>query len=185
MNRVFLVEMVIVLLIGCINPLVGPDGVEVETNIRSTLGFYIQAHREFVNAGGVVTQLHADLADKWWDELMNDLQTVGFGGADPNNTFGYVKIVLRQPQGPHEYIYCSRLSGLQGACYSPGYKIMEVPGNYPTTAIIERPASQPLKHEMLHHFCYRKLGYDCLTDNAHFYPSLNDPKKDIWDFTWE
>ena len=163
MKKLFFLPIISLLLANCnISPMVGPDGVEIVRNTRSSLGFYIYAADDYVEGGGTITQAHKDLPDKWWPGLMNDLKDAGYGAANPNDIFGYVKIELRQPRGEHEYIYCDNFSGAQGACYHNSTRTMEVPGNYPTSTLTERPRSQPLKHEMLHYFCYQKLGHNCL-----------------------
>ena len=182
-------------LTGCGSNYLGPDGVEVskeERTARSDLGFWISSHRDYVQGGGTITQAHKDLADQWWIGLMNDLNGAGYvkSAGNPNDIFGYVTIKLRQPRGEHEYIYCDNLSGAQGACYHNSTKVMEVPGNYPTSTLTERPRSQPLKHEMLHYFCYKKLGHNCLAREGenkgkHIYPAPNNANLNIWDFTWD
>jgi hypothetical protein len=155
--------------------------------LKSNLGFTIQAHKEYRDPGEGVTQAHADLADQYWSELMICLRD-GMGytrDVDPNSLpTSYVGIILRQPRGEHEYIYCNNFSGLQGACYHNSNTTMEVPGNYPTTTLTERPVSQPLKHEMLHYWYYKTRGHNGRKNGKHFWPAPNGSGKNVWDCTW-
>jgi len=176
----------LLLLVGCdAKPVLGPDGVELVTRLISDLGFYINAGQDYREAGYEVTPPHEDLADTWWRRLMVRLQGAGFSRADPEDIHHNVSITLRLPRGEHEYIYCKGMSGLVGACYHVGTSTLEVPGNYPTSTITERPRSQPFLHEALHHYCHKVYRHGCTTGNEHFWPARNDPNKNIWVFPWE
>lgn len=195
MRKVFLMFLAVLFLVNCgSDPFMGPDGVEVpkaERTARSDLGFWIVTHRDYTLWGGTVTKEHEDLADRWWMELMNDLYNAGYvnTASDPTNIFGHVSIKLRKPRGEQGLIYCDNISGLQGACYHRSTHTIEVPGDYPTSTL-PRPNSQPSKHEMLHHFCFKKLGHNCRPKKGenkgkHIWPAPNDPSVNIWDFTWD
>ena len=195
MKRLSLLLTINLSLMSCNDSFTGPGGVKVpreERTARSNLGFYIFSHKDYVQWGGTITKDHEDLPDQWWMELMGDLYNAGYeqSAADPTDILGYVNIKLRKPRGEHEYIYCDNMSGEQGACYHISTKMMEVPGNYPTSTLTERPRSQPLKHEMLHHFCHKKFGHGCLAKEGpdkgkHIYPAPNNANLNIWDFTWD
>jgi len=58
-------------------------------------------------------------------------------------------------------------------------KLTEVPGNYPTSTLTERPRSQPLKHEMLRHKMLPPRGY------VHWSEEITKAHKDLADQWWK
>ncbi len=60
-----------------------------------------------------------------------------------------------------------------------GKKIMETPGNYPTSTLTERPRSQPLKHEMLRYEMLPPRGY------VRWSEEITKVHKDLADRWWK
>lgn len=176
------------LLVTCnYKPLTAPDGGEVR--LVSALGYHVEATQEYLDAGGTVTPLHGELADRWWTELMTDLQDAGYTSsvADPKNTRGMVTILLYQQQTDVGYIFRPGTKELVGSSYNVG--VIRVAGTYPTAQWKNRPSSQPLKHEMLHHWCmYTKQGLCAQAGNSdentnHVW--LAPDGQNVWLFTWK
>lgn len=183
MNGRFVVLVAVLALAGC--GAQGPtsvDGVD-QNNLKSALGFIIRGG-SYADNGGVVTQRHADLADAWWGVLMRDLTAAGYDKADPANIRGYVRITLHQPHGPDSLIYNGGTE--VGGYYSVHGTDINVPGDYtdPDGWLGARPASQPLLHEMTHHWCQQVQGNVCLApDGSHKWKMPNG--KEIWDIQWQ
>jgi len=166
-----------------------PDGGDVR--LVSTLGFRVEATQEYLDNGGQVVQAHADLADRWWTELMTDLRAAGFPPekTDPAKHVQWVYIYLYKPIDGDSSIMCPGWNVPVGGCYDqfkPGYR---VPGDYTKGPMLgRRPASQPLKHEMLHHWCTRELGHLCMVPGAsewdgHIFAAPDGTN--VWNFTWK
>lgn len=156
--------------------------------MTSELGFQIEVAKDFEQAGGVVSQAHAVLADQYWRELMTDLQGAGYAAsmADSKSIRGAVKIYLYQPQNNVGDIRCLSGGAMAGSCYAPF--ALSVPGTYPTAHWPDRPNSQPLKHEMLHHWCMMTSQGTCLEPgkkerDGHVWRAPNGTN--IWEYTWK
>jgi len=96
----------------------------------------------------------------------------------------YVFVYLYKPIGPDSSITCPGWDVLVGGCYDqfkPGFR---VPGDYtdPDGWLGARPAAQPLKHEMTHHWCKRVFGHMCMTGEEHTFLMPNGVN--IWDVQW-
>lgn len=170
-----------------------PTAPDEDRRAVSALGYHVEANQDFLKAGGVVTPAHGELADRWWGELMLDLQSAGYtvSQADPSNIRGYIRIRLAQPQNEKGDIFYSDNSKLVGSYYDRLGGSLVVPGNYPYAnwTAVGRPNSQPLKHEMLHLWCFTVLKHDCLAPGltsfdtyGHVYPAPNGVN--VWDYTW-
>ena len=150
--------------------------------LESALGYHI----ERADYTGPIVQAHADLADRWWGELMRALQTAGFPAdkADPTNIHGSVKIKLFEPRDSD---HCFPVSGtMVCGAYWP-YELL-VPGTYAMQSMLgRRPAAQPLKHEMTHHWCIVVLGRNCVNgaeDQRDSHVWLTPNGQNIWDLQW-
>lgn len=134
----------------------GPDSI---SGIYSKYGFRFQVG----DYSGEITQAHAELADRAWEEVVICLGGFGFEHK-ASDTLGRVNIRLREPQTEQELIYCG--GELNGGCYSRDSHLIEVPGNYPTTTKKQYPL-QPLKHEFIHHLFYGKYGRSEAANKKH------------------
>jgi hypothetical protein len=179
--RKFLYAALALGLAGCggSSSVTGPSGADGE--LVSALGYRI----ERADYRGAVTQAHADLADRWWGELMRDLQAAGYPPeqADPANIHA-ATIKLFEPQDAD---HCFKVSGrMVCGAYWP-YTLL-VPGTYAGQAMLgRRPNFQPLKHEMTHHWCIVVLGRDCIgaSDKDHAgHVWLMPNGQNIWDLQW-
>lgn len=180
------------LMVGCDFSPTGPD--RTADTVRSALGFVIIGTSDYLDAGGQVTQAHADLADQWWPELMMDLQGAGMDRAGASAMPGSVRIHLHQPRDADSLIYYKGTKDLVGAWYQQDPAIFHVPGDYtdPDGMLGRRPALQPIKHEALHHWCRRTLGRLCLAetdldgnDKLDDHVWLSPDGTNIWLLTWQ
>ena len=169
--------------------LTAPDG--GPTQLISPRGYHIQATQEYLDWGGSVTSLHGELADRWWTELMTDLRSAGYTAeqTDPTRNVQWVFINLYKPVDGDSDIICCGYNVPVGATYDQFKPAFNVPGDYAKGPMLgRRPASQALKHEMLHHWCFRTLGHMCLEpgvsewDGHHWYAPDGT---DIWLLTWK
>ena len=173
------------LLAGCAKSPTVPDD---QRFLTTPLGFHIQSTNEYLEVGGVLTPAHGERADRWWRELMNDLAAAGMKDADPENIRGYVSIHLRKPLDDQGSILYSDNSTHVGGYYDYLGTSLVVPGDYDQDHWRNRPSAQALKHEMLHHWCYRTMHHFCtvLGDSNgwtnHHWAAPNGV--DIWDLTW-
>lgn len=160
-----------------------PDGT---LQLTTALGFHIQADEQFLVGGGVLMPAHGTLADRWWTELMGDLTKAGMAKADPSDTRGYLIIHLRHPIDADGNILFSDGRTPVGSYYDYLASFAAVPGDYPTAKWPGRPSAQPLKHEMLHYWCYRTMGHLCTTGSDpwtnHVWHAPDGTN--VWDFTW-
>jgi hypothetical protein len=165
------------------------DGGEVR--LVSALGFRVEAYnQEYLDAGGTVSQLHADLADRWWTELMTDLRAAGFPAdkTDPSRNAEWVYIYLHKPVDGDSSIIEPQRNQPVGGYYDQFKPAFHAPGDYINGPMLgRRPASQALKHEMLHHWCLRTLHNLCMVPGAsewdgHHFAAPDGT--DVWIFTW-
>ena len=171
--------MLVVVMTAC-DPPAGPSSL---ASITSQFGFTIRASQGYTDAGGMVTQAHADMADQAWHALMTELLAAGFAEADSERRT-YATVWLLQPIGDDELIEGSCSGDLTGGCYRcSGNGRIEVPGNYPTSTYSKRPWSQGLKHEFTHHWCNNRFGHMCTTSGVHQWAMPNG--KNIWDLQWQ
>ena len=174
----------VVLSIGCMKSPTAPEGGGPAV---SPLGYHIQT----ADYEGDITPAHGEFADRWWTELMMDLRNAGYSEAqtDPSKNVEWVYIYLYRPRDGDASIVCPGRSDLVGACYDQLKPAFRVPGNYIDGPMLgRRPSSQPLKHEMLHHWCYRTLHHMCMQPGAsewdgHHWSAPDGT--DIWNFTWK
>ena len=147
---------------------------------RSPLGFRLVRG----TYPGPLDQAHGVLADRWWQELMIDLQGGGYSPqyADPSNVRRPVVIVLDRPVDDRDYIDTSRTGELVGGWYAPFSREIHVPGNYPTTTTTARPAFQALKHEYLHHWFHRVFGGSAMRNGVHDWIMPNGEQ--LWALQW-
>lgn len=183
---------VLMLLVGCNTSPTGPDG--TDGVVHSELGFIIIGMSEYLDAGGPVTQLHADLADRWWRELMVDLQSAGMSRAGGESTPRSARVYLHQPRDADSLFRDDQGNVVGGWYDARGSGALHVPGDYtdPDGMLGARPALQPIKHEALHHWCYRTMGHACVADSDLDHNGKKDDHvwllpdgTNIWVLTWQ
>lgn len=178
---------VLLLTAGCaVSPTAPGDPGRVE--LVSSLGFRISAEQAYRIGGGMPTSGHGVLADRFWGALMRDLAAAGYQGTHPADIRAPAAIMLHQPHGPDSLMY-DRAGTEVGGYYSGG--TMHVPGDYtdPDGWLGARPASQPLIHEMTHHWCHRTFGHYCLSPDATGQKTLHrwtmPNGAELWDIQWQ
>ena len=184
--RFLFMVMALALVAGCGGGSATSPDVASDDRIESALGYHI----ERADYQGPVTQAHAELADRWWIELMADLRTAGYSEAqtDPSKHVEFVYIYLYQPRDSDHSIVCPGRPELVGACYDQFKPAFRVPGTYIDGPMLgRRPASQALKHEMLHHWCLWTFDNLCMAPGAsewdgHVWKAPNGTN--VWDYTW-
>ncbi|HXV26991.1 MAG TPA: hypothetical protein VD862_03160 [Candidatus Paceibacterota bacterium] len=188
MHRILLIPAVIMAAACGTNSPTSVDGIP-QRDLQSALGFHINGG-PYVADGGVVVQRHADLADAAWLALTRDLAAAGYRIADPRDIRGYVVVFLHTPHGRDSLIY-DRDGNEVGGWYDYLGTRLHVPGDYvdPDGWLGLRPASQPLIHEMTHHWCYREFGHFCLAPDAKGNKTLHEwampDGNELWHIQWQ
>lgn len=162
-----------------------PSGPSPSRVALSVLGFIFESD-DFIARSGVVTPMHGERADAWWVELMRDLTDAGLSGASASNIYRPITICLHWPIDDQGLILFSDKQSRVGGYYDPRAGKIHVAGDYPYAMWSNRPSSQGLKHEMLHHWCYRTMGHMCTTGTNpmtnHIWRTPNGVN--VWDYTW-